>query len=72
MVTISISNQMLKDEDIVIVPRKEYERLLHVAEDKTLTLDESLDTSLKEAQAGKVFGPYKSARALMKSLRTKR
>lgn len=70
MITISISDKAMRTGGIVVLPRREYEQLLHVSE--LSGLDESLDISLAEARAGKVYGPFKSARALMKSLRTKR
>lgn len=70
MVTISISDKAMRAGGIVVLPRREYEQLLRVSEPPGL--DESLAISLAEARAGKLYGPFNSARALMKSLRTKR
>jgi len=70
MATISISKEILR-EDIVVISRKEYERLLSGVTGSPLTLDESLELAQKEARDGKAIGPFRSARALMKSLHSR-
>ncbi len=69
MVTITIPKKLIKNDDLVIVPRKEYEKILRVAKKQGYTrLDRDLDEAIKEFHQGKVIGPFNSVKDLKKSL----
>lgn len=56
-----------------MLPRKEYEKLLHLTKNlvrKEEWLDTDLKKSLQELSEGKTIGPFSNARGLMKSLRS--
>lgn len=59
-----------RNDDLVILPRKEYEKLLRRAiKHEEPTLDKNLKQALEEVKQGKVSGPYETVDELMKSLR---
>ena len=70
MVTISISPKIIKQRDVVIIPRSEYEALLKSsgASDKTKKLPAWLRASLRDFESGKITGPFHSAKELMARL----
>lgn len=67
---ITLPENLVKKGELVIIPRSEYEELLRVSKMQS-ALDKGLEQSLKEAQKGKVVGPFDNARDLMKSLSAK-
>ena len=69
MVTITIPKKLMKNDDLVIIPRKEYERILHVAKKRGYTqLVQDLDEAIAEYKDGKVLGPFNSVKTLKDSL----
>ncbi len=52
---------------MVIIPRKEYEKLTFAKKTKT-NLDKELLAALKEVKQGKIIGPFSSVKELKKSL----
>lgn len=74
MNAITIPKNLIKNDDLVILPRQDYETLLRAAKtQKTHSqLDRDLDEALAEVKAGKITGPFKTAKALMTSLKSKR
>ena len=76
MATITIPQKLIKNDDLIIIPRKEYERLFRVSKKKKYTqLDRNLDEAISEYKAGKCFGPFTTAEQgirFLKSHRAKR
>ncbi len=70
MTTLTVSKNFLKNDDLVLLPRKAYESLLHLASQKACSsnIDKDLAESILEYKAGKTAGPFKTIRALQKSL----
>ncbi len=59
MTTITIPRKLIKEKNLILVPREEYEGLLRLADRKKYTdLDRDLDKSIAEYRAGKAFGPF--------------
>jgi len=53
----------------VVIPRKEYERVLRIfkKEKKTRTqLDRDLEKALEDVKAGRLFGPFKNVKEFKK------
>lgn len=68
MTTITIPRNLIKD-DLIIVPRKEYEMVLRLAKKKTVTkFNQELDKIIKDVRQGKIVGPFGSVKSLIKSL----
>ncbi|MDO8515658.1 MAG: hypothetical protein Q7S28_00210 [bacterium] len=67
MATITIPKKLAQEGDLVVVPRKRYERLLHIAK-QSVELDHNLEEALREVKAGKMTGPFSSVRELKTSL----
>lgn len=67
MNTITIPKKLIKD-DLIIVSRKEYERILHLVRKKYPQLDKDLDKAIEEVRQGKVIGPFSSVKSLRVSL----
>ena len=69
MTTITISKKLIKNDDLVIIPRKEYERILRVAKKQGYNqLDKDLAQAIAEYKAGEVFGPFNSVKTFKDSL----
>jgi RNase P protein component len=70
MNTITIPKTLSKKGDLVVIPRKQYEKFLHATEELQMftELGKDLRKSLREAKTGKIFGPFSSAKELEKSL----
>lgn len=56
-----------KKDDLVIVPRKHYERLLKFLKFQS-DLDAELRASMEDVQQGRVYGPFNTAEEMMRSL----
>ena len=67
MTTITIPKKLIKD-DLIIISRKEYERILYLARKKYPQLDRDLDKAIEEVRQGKVIGPFSSIKSLRASL----
>lgn len=73
MATITIPQKLIKNDDLIIIPRKEYEKLFRIFKKKTYTqLDRNLDEAIAEYKAGKFFGPFKTAEQGIKFLKSHR
>ncbi|MBU6415230.1 hypothetical protein KGQ34_03265 [Patescibacteria group bacterium] len=70
MATITIPKKLIKESDLVIIPRKEYEGFLRIAKKRIYTeLDRDLDKAIAEVKHGKIIGPFDNAKDLMKNIR---
>ena len=66
---ITIPKRIAGHDDLIILPRKEYEAILRASKKTSLKkLDQDLQIALEEIKGGKVSGPFRSAKSLMKSL----
>lgn len=69
MSTITIPGKLIKGDDLVIMPRREYERFLRALKKKKYTqLDVDLDDAIKEVKRKKTAGPFYSVEKLKESL----
>ena len=77
METLTIPKKLTRRGDLVVIPRKEYEELLHARKIKEFyaQLDKDLDTAIKEYRAGKAYGPFTSveeSRRFLEARKTKK
>ena len=73
MNTVTIPKSLAKKGDLVVITRAEYDTLRDISRVSGLSktkLDRGLEKAIKEYRAGKAIGPFKSAGALMRSLRS--
>ncbi len=80
MATITIPKNLIKEKDLILVPRKEYKQLLSIF--KVIPKDQlwfwTKEWQKKEREAekdirkGRVRGPFSSGEELLKSLKSKR
>lgn len=71
-IPIMIPKEMTKGEELVIIPRRLFEEFKRVVKKEKIMasfLDEDLDKAVKEVKEGKIIGPFKNAKSLIKSLR---
>ena len=70
MTTMTIPKSLIKNDDLIVLPRKFYESLLRSASKKSFVskLDRDLDEAIAEYRAGKTYGPFKTMAALKRSL----
>lgn len=63
MNVITIPKAIARRDDLVVVPRREYEALVSFQRERE-TLDDELDTGLAEYRAGKFSGPFTAPEAV--------
>ena len=64
---ITIHQSLIKEKELVLVPRSQYEELVRISEEQK-ELNVGITESLKEEKRGKISGPFKSAKDLIASL----
>jgi len=67
MTTLTIPKKITRGEELVVISRKEYEKLLFKKE-----LDRDLEKALEEVKQGKLIGPFRSAKEALVSLKRSR
>jgi len=74
MNTVNIPKKLTQKGELVIIPRKEYERLLGDQQKKQAhtDLDKRLTKAIKNYQAGEYYGPFKSATESRKFLKSRK
>jgi len=69
MATITIPKKLTKGEELIIIPRKEYEKILRIARKRGYSeFEQELDKRIKEVREGKTIGPFISVKSLKNSL----
>ena len=63
----TIKKSITKGEELVVLPRKEYDNLVSSKTEKS-NLDKELLKALKEVRLGKIIGPFNSVKKLQESL----
>jgi hypothetical protein len=66
MATITIPKNFISNDDLVIIPRKQYESLLRANKN---TLDKDMSEALEDAKKGRVIGPFSSLSSGLKALK---
>jgi len=67
MSTITIPKKITKGEELIILPRKEYEELLKFPSEKK-EVDRELNKALEDVKQGRVVGPFIDSKDLIDSL----
>jgi len=67
MTTITIPKKLTKGEELVVIPRKQYEKFLGILESYS-RLDRDLDEAIRQTRKGETIGPFNSVKELKKSL----
>lgn len=67
MAIITIPKQITKGEELVVIPRKIYERLLFKVE-----LDRDLKKALEDVKKGRLIGPFSTAKEAIAALKEAR
>jgi len=68
MTTITIPKKFIKNDDLVFLPRREYEKLLRGVAGSSQPSDVNLEEAMQEARNGKTIGPFSSIKELESSL----
>ncbi|MDO8524026.1 MAG: hypothetical protein Q7R99_00170 [bacterium] len=73
MTTISVPKKFTKGEELVIISRSNYERLLGISKRRKVKVEKSLDEHLEEAMkdvlAGRVIGPFSNLKEGLQALK---
>lgn len=70
MTILTIPRKLSGKGELILVPRRDYERLLKALKGQIFTnrLERDLEAAIQEINRSKVFGPFSSARELKQSL----
>lgn len=74
MATITIPKKLAGSDDLVVLPRREYEALVHKAKAGVVVpkgakkLSAGLRQALREVEEGKISGPFNTAKEFMAHL----
>ena len=73
MATITIPKRITNGKELIVVPKKDWEKLWKIAKRKVYQteLEKGLKEALKEVKQGKVIGPFSKVEDLIKSLEKK-
>jgi len=71
---ITIPKRVTGRDDLVVLPRKEFEAILRSSKNPSLfkKLDPDLEAALNDIKQGRIVGPFRSVKSLMKSLESGR
>lgn len=75
MKTITIPDNLIREDELVVIPRRDYDRLLlgsvkTFKKPKRLSeLDKRLNKALEEVKRGEIYGPFDNVVELRRSLR---
>ncbi|MBU4481623.1 hypothetical protein L6279_03450 [Candidatus Parcubacteria bacterium] len=75
MTTITIPKKLIRNDDLIIMPRRKYEELLRIAGKKERAytqLDKDLDKAIAEYKVGKFFGPFNTTEEGIKFLKRRK
>ena len=67
MATVTIPKKITKGEELVVIPRKVYEKLLFKIE-----LDRDLEKALEDVKRGRLIGPFSTAKEAIDALKRAR
>jgi len=67
MSTVTIPKKITKGEELIILPRKEYEELLKFPSEKK-EVDHELEKALEDVKQGRVVGSFTDSKDLIDSL----
>lgn len=70
MTTITIPKKLTQRGELIVIPRKEYESLIEIAEKKMIDAD--ILESLKDYKEGRYYGPFSSIEEGKKALKHKK
>lgn len=68
MNTITISKKITKGEELIVIPRKEYEALLWLRKDREFTPTSAQKLALKDARKNRAQGKYLTVDELKQKL----
>jgi len=75
MNTLTIPKSLANHDDLVVLPRRDYEQLVSDSTKETIKRDPKIDReiklALKDVKEGKLEGPFNSVEEFMSSLRAK-
>ena len=66
MSTVTVPKKITGGEELIILPRREYEELLKFPEEKKTDLE--LEKALEDVRQGRVIGPFTNSKDLIDSL----
>lgn len=66
MNTITIPKTLTRGEELVIIPRKEYEKFLRSEKSKNSPIDLAIEDGLRDLREGRVHGPFSSVKEFKK------
>lgn len=70
MTIITIPKRVTNGKELIIIPKKDWERILRIAKRKTYQaeLEKGLDEALEEVRKGKIKGPFSNVDDLIRDL----
>ena len=76
MKTITIPDNLTQEEELVVIPRRDYEQLVSDSSKEIIKRDPKIDRelalALDDVKKGRVYGPFSSVDEFMASLRSNR
>ncbi len=76
MKTITVPDNLVQEEELVVLPRRDYEQLVSDSSKEIIKRDPRIDRelalALDDVKHGRVYGPFSSVDELMVSLQSNR
>lgn len=71
MNTITIPKKITRGEELVVIPKKEYDRFLRTRNDGKTTVKDAIDEGLRDLRAGRVTPSFSSIKEFKRFLKGK-
>ncbi len=68
MATITIPKELIRERDLVVIPRKEYEEFLRVRKEGKTAVKNAVNEGLRDLNEGRVSPIFSSAKAAIRHL----
>ena len=72
MPTITIPKTLIKEKELVIIPRREYEKFLVFKLKKKSKIDRDIEEALEDVRQGRMIGPFSSIKEGLRALKQAR
>ncbi len=72
MNTITIPKNLIREKELVLIPRREYEELLVLKSKKKLKINKNLEEALEDVKNGRLIGPFTSLKEGLRAVKRAR
>ncbi|MDO8664418.1 MAG: hypothetical protein Q7K44_02625 [Candidatus Liptonbacteria bacterium] len=69
MNTVTIPKNLIREKELVLIPRREYEELLILKSKKKSKINKNLEEALEDVKYGRLIGPFTSVKEGLRAVK---